>query len=169
VKGGGLLFLSFWLRLAEVFNLSQNRHPERSASQLYRVTDAELRGVEGPRRRSLANALPSFLTAGLVLAGSARNSTCARPCQVRASVLEKLRAVSAEKHRRGPSTPRNEMSLCDRAARRSAQDDGLGRVGKNPSELIATPRAAPAWDPPKMRAWPAAMKPPPPDLRITGS
>src|SRR5258708_21267261 len=38
----------------------QSRHPERSASQIYRKQRAFWRGVEGPRRCLLADALGSF-------------------------------------------------------------------------------------------------------------
>jgi hypothetical protein len=41
----------------------QSRHPERSASQIHRITRALLRGVEGPRQCFLADALWSFPTA----------------------------------------------------------------------------------------------------------
>jgi hypothetical protein len=37
----------------------------------------------------------------------------------------KLRTASADKHRRGPSTSRYKPFLCDRYARRFAQDDGF--------------------------------------------
>src|ERR1700722_1192594 len=37
-----------------------NRHPERSASQIYRITEGLRRAVEGPRRCLLADALRSF-------------------------------------------------------------------------------------------------------------
>jgi hypothetical protein len=39
----------------------QNRHPERSASQMDRVTQRLWRGVEGPRRRLFTHAARSFL------------------------------------------------------------------------------------------------------------
>jgi hypothetical protein len=39
---------------------SQNRHPERSASQIRRIKKGLRRGVEGPRRRLLADALLGF-------------------------------------------------------------------------------------------------------------
>jgi hypothetical protein len=38
----------------------QSRHPERSASPIYRKQGALWRGVEGPRRCSLTDALASF-------------------------------------------------------------------------------------------------------------
>jgi hypothetical protein len=38
----------------------QSRHPERSASQIYREQRTLWRGVEGPRRRLLADAIGSF-------------------------------------------------------------------------------------------------------------
>src|ERR1700692_2140879 len=41
----------------------QSRHPERSASRIYRNQMALWRGVEGPRRCLLADALGSFLAA----------------------------------------------------------------------------------------------------------
>jgi hypothetical protein len=44
--------------------LPQNRHPERSASQIDRVTQSLWRGVEGPRRRLIAHAALSFSTTG---------------------------------------------------------------------------------------------------------
>jgi hypothetical protein len=40
--------------------LPQGRHPERSASQIYRLTEGLWRAVEGPRRCLLADALHSF-------------------------------------------------------------------------------------------------------------
>jgi hypothetical protein len=43
-----------------VFQPRQSRHPERSASQIYRKQRALSRGVEGPRRCLLADALGSF-------------------------------------------------------------------------------------------------------------
>ena len=39
----------------------------------------------------------------------------------------RLRRASANKHRRGPSTPRYEPSVCDGSAKRCAQDDGFVR------------------------------------------
>jgi hypothetical protein len=42
------------------FTIRQSRHPERSAAQIYRITDGLWRGVEGPRRCLLADVLPSF-------------------------------------------------------------------------------------------------------------
>jgi hypothetical protein len=42
--------------------LPQNRHPERSASQIYRVTQRLWRGVEGPRRCLFTHAVRSFST-----------------------------------------------------------------------------------------------------------
>jgi hypothetical protein len=41
----------------------QSRHPERSASQICRIKRALWRGVEGPRRCLLADALGSFSAA----------------------------------------------------------------------------------------------------------
>src|SRR5271163_2867791 len=38
----------------------QSRHPERSASHIYRITEGLWRGVEGPRQCLLADALRSF-------------------------------------------------------------------------------------------------------------
>ena len=38
----------------------KRRHPERSAPQIYRITEGLWRGVEGPRRCLLAGALRSF-------------------------------------------------------------------------------------------------------------
>jgi hypothetical protein len=43
-----------------VLKLPQGRHPERSASQIYRLTEGSWRAVEGPRRCLLADALHSF-------------------------------------------------------------------------------------------------------------
>ena len=43
-----------------VLKLPQGRHPERSASQIYRLTEGLWRAVEGPRRCLLAGALHSF-------------------------------------------------------------------------------------------------------------
>src|ERR1700684_3605872 len=40
--------------------LPQGRHPERSASQIYHLTEGLWRAVEGPRRCLLADALQSF-------------------------------------------------------------------------------------------------------------
>jgi hypothetical protein len=42
--------------------LPQNRHPERSASQIDRVTQHLWRGVEGPRRCLITHAARSFST-----------------------------------------------------------------------------------------------------------
>jgi hypothetical protein len=42
--------------------LPQNRHPERSASQIDRVTQRLWRGVEGPRRAYFTHAVRSFST-----------------------------------------------------------------------------------------------------------
>src|SRR5271167_4447852 len=44
------------------FNPKQTRHPERSAAQIYRTMNGLWRGVEGPRRCLLADALWSFPT-----------------------------------------------------------------------------------------------------------
>jgi hypothetical protein len=42
----------------------QTRHPERSASQIDRVTQSLWRGVEGPRRCLITHATRSFSTTG---------------------------------------------------------------------------------------------------------
>ena len=55
VGGCGFIDLS-----VEVLDFKQNRHPERSASQIYRLTEGFWRGVEGPRGWLLADALQSF-------------------------------------------------------------------------------------------------------------
>ncbi len=47
------------------FTPQQNRHPERSASQIYHVTKDLRREVEGPRRCLPADAVRSFLTTKL--------------------------------------------------------------------------------------------------------
>ena len=44
--------LRYWFKMF-FFKLPQNRHPERSASRMGRVTRRLWRGVEGPRRRSI--------------------------------------------------------------------------------------------------------------------
>ena len=44
------------------FTLQQNRHPERSALQIYRITKGLVREVEGPPRCLPADAVRSFLT-----------------------------------------------------------------------------------------------------------
>jgi hypothetical protein len=52
--------------LYKTLKLPQGRHPERSASQIYRLTEGLWRAVEGPRRRSLADALHSFPAAKII-------------------------------------------------------------------------------------------------------
>jgi hypothetical protein len=49
-----------------MFSPPQSRHPERSAEQIYRIRDALWREVEGPRRRFLADILPSFPAANRI-------------------------------------------------------------------------------------------------------
>jgi hypothetical protein len=54
-------FSCFWYTPPECFSeLPQNRHPERSASRIYRLTEGLQRVVEGPRGCLLADALHSF-------------------------------------------------------------------------------------------------------------
>jgi hypothetical protein len=45
-----------------IFTSPQKRHPERSASQMYRVTQRLWRGVEGPRGAYLTHAARTFST-----------------------------------------------------------------------------------------------------------
>src|ERR1700677_1071667 len=45
-----------------VLKLPQGRHPERSASQTYRLTEGLWRAVEGPRGCHLTHAVRSFST-----------------------------------------------------------------------------------------------------------
>jgi hypothetical protein len=60
-------------------------------------------------------------------------------CRLSRLVAEKLGGASANKHRRGPSTPRNKVPVCDRSARRFAQDDGFWENGLSP--VLAEVRA----------------------------
>src|SRR6266852_3292124 len=54
-------FSCFWYTPPECFSeLPQDRHPERSASRIYRLTEDLRRVVEGPRGCLLADALHSF-------------------------------------------------------------------------------------------------------------
>jgi hypothetical protein len=54
-------FSCFWYTPPECFSeLPQDRHPERSASRIYRLTEGLQRVVEGPRGCLLADALHSF-------------------------------------------------------------------------------------------------------------
>jgi hypothetical protein len=54
-------FSCFWYIQPECFSeLPQDRHPERSASRIYRLTEGLQRVVEGPRRCLLADAIRSF-------------------------------------------------------------------------------------------------------------
>ena len=53
------LFVPF-AHLTRFSTAPQNRHPERSASQIRRIKKGLGRGVEGPRRCLLADALLSF-------------------------------------------------------------------------------------------------------------
>src|ERR1700678_1281048 len=48
--------------------LPQGRHPERSASQIYRLTEGFWRGVEGPRVCHLTDAVRSFSTKRVCMA-----------------------------------------------------------------------------------------------------
>jgi hypothetical protein len=51
-------FSCFWHTQPKYFsNLPQDRHPERSASRIYRLTEGLQRVVEGPRRCLLADAI----------------------------------------------------------------------------------------------------------------
>src|ERR1700722_7749506 len=54
------IFSCFYTPNRMFFNPPQRRHPERSAAQIYRITDSLWRGVEGPRRCLCADVLPSF-------------------------------------------------------------------------------------------------------------
>src|SRR5712672_3564171 len=54
-------FSCFWYTQPECFSeLPQDRHPERSASRIYRLTESLQRVVEEPRPCLLADALHSF-------------------------------------------------------------------------------------------------------------
>src|SRR5882757_10844871 len=54
-------FSCFWYTQPECLSeLPQDRHPERSASRIYRLTEGLQRVVEGPRRCLLADAIRSF-------------------------------------------------------------------------------------------------------------
>ena len=58
------------LSLQRHLQRQQSRHPERSASQICRITKGFMRGVEGPRQCFLADALGSVPAANyLVLPG----------------------------------------------------------------------------------------------------
>ncbi len=54
------IFRTFRTHYHVCFTQQQNRHPERSASQIYRITKGLQREVEGPRRCLLADAIPGF-------------------------------------------------------------------------------------------------------------
>ena len=56
----------------------------------------------------------------------AENITCRRENPVlRLGWLKSLESRRLDKYRWGPSTPRIKLSVCDRSAKRSAQDDGF--------------------------------------------
>ena len=77
------------------FVLPQNRHPERSASQLDRVTQHLWRGVEGPRRCLIypcCSELFDHRRRQLDLLARTQGKI-AKVCPVRALVVEKLRAA----------------------------------------------------------------------------
>jgi hypothetical protein len=54
------LFVLLHVQPAALQAPKQSRHPERSASRIYRKQRALWRGVEGPRRCLLADALGAF-------------------------------------------------------------------------------------------------------------
>jgi hypothetical protein len=59
--------------------LPQNRHPERSASQIHRLTQRLWRGVEGPRGAYLTHAARNFSTTEARQIACAAIRTCSRP------------------------------------------------------------------------------------------
>src|SRR5271168_2365258 len=62
--------------------LPQNRHPERSASPIYRVRKRLWRGVEGPRRYLITHAAQSFSSTGpaVVFSSGPRTKQCMKRC-----------------------------------------------------------------------------------------
>ena len=54
------IFRTFHTLFHVCFTQQQDRHPERSASQICRITRGLQREVEGPRRFLLADAIPGF-------------------------------------------------------------------------------------------------------------
>jgi hypothetical protein len=109
--------------------LPQNRHPERSALQLDRVTQRLWRGVEGPRRCLVSPMLfgafqpPSAHRAGPAsgfFSGQIGTTLVQRPCRGLGMeddpVVGPRWSKSSEqhgqtKHRRGPSTPRHKRCV----------------------------------------------------------
>jgi hypothetical protein len=59
-----------------VLKLPQGRHPERSASQIYRLPEGLWRAVEGPRRCLLADALHSFPATKLLKKSKKSQALC---------------------------------------------------------------------------------------------
>ena len=125
----------FSLHEGAIFTFPQKRHPERSASQSYRVTQrlcAESKDLCGAYLTPAAQTFSTTETReqnmlrytldgrGLVL--SPKIKTVADPPGA-GSVFEKVRAAKVSKRPRGPSTPRTSIVPCNRALRRSAQDD----------------------------------------------
>jgi hypothetical protein len=68
---------------------NKTRHPERSAALIYRMAGGLWRGVEGPRRCLLADALPSFPTTNYKPNLKSRSSSEAEGYAVRRTRLEK--------------------------------------------------------------------------------
>jgi hypothetical protein len=53
------------------------------------------------------------------------NGSIKSGCWIETSAAGKLPRASANKHRRAPSTPHQKACVCDRSAKRFAQDDGF--------------------------------------------
>ena len=108
--------------------LPQNRHPERSASPIDRLTQSLWRGVEGPRRCLFTHAVRSFPTTKPAAGGARRGlhetSAYRSRFYCRASPVEKLQTAwgkisIAEVLRLRPTS----SVSGDQSVRRFAQDD----------------------------------------------
>ena len=86
----------------------QSRHPERSASQIYRKQRALWRGVEGPRRCLLADALGSFPAANYKLS---RSGVMRRHLRHLGSSSSHWRALSGSEVQANPSNKLREKRL----------------------------------------------------------
>jgi hypothetical protein len=93
----------------------QSRHPERSASQIYRIKELYSAESKDPEDAYLTHAVRSFSPLKPLLADPPRSLPWAedkkcRSC-TRASWLKSLEPHRQDKHPRGPSTPRY-RALC---------------------------------------------------------
>jgi hypothetical protein len=149
------------------FKAPTNRHPERSASQIYRVNSVWGAKSKDPDDAYLVDAVRSFSTTQV----REQDSPCGthlmvtntsfrtivwpfflvldageRPWrlrQVRVSVAERCKQHRRDKHPRGPSTPRPKRCSRDKSVKRFAQDDDFAGVLKKnqfPLDLLRPAR-----------------------------